>query len=436
MIWFAAFWAVTLLLKIGLSTLLPLAPDEAYYWVWSQNPQLSYFDHPGMVAWLFRLGHIFAGIPQGERIPAIILNHSLLLVWFEILRKLWNPDLTKTWLLLVVASPFLGLGSILVTPDSPVLFFVSMAIYCFIQQQRTQKIYWSALLGLSLGVGFCSKYHIVLLALSILLYVAFERKWKLIKPADWTLLIVGGLIGCAPVLIWNAQNDFMSFKFQLNHGLGKSEWPPHWTGDYVVGQLLIFFPSLLFLFAKGFRFQKLRLFFWIALLPWVFFLFSSFRGAVQGNWPIVSYHAALVLVVAAHRSWAHLKFLMIFWLVAEVFVVSQWVYPWWSTAPDKLREVHEIRSHIEELKAYRPLYGGSYQISSILWYYSDEPIYKLKGMSRFDYFDQLEAAVPTQTRFYVLRTIDERLPAWLAEQKPKLRVLSTYSGYELIEVHP
>lgn len=436
MIWFAAFWTITLVLKIGLSLLLPLAPDEAYYWVWSLNPQLSYFDHPGMVAWLMKLGSVFSGLPQGERIPAIILNHSLLLIWFGILRRIWTPDLTRKWMWLVVASPFLGVGSILVTPDSPVLFFVSLSVLFFLELQRSQRWWWALGLGLSLGLGFCSKYHIVLLPISIALYLTFARQWKTIQKRDWIFVIVGGLLGCAPVLLWNLQNDFASFKFQLNHGLGKSEWKPHWTGDYIVGQLLIFFPSLLFLFAKGYRYQRLRLFFWIAIVPWVFFFFSSFRGAVQGNWPIVAYHAALVLVVASHQSWKHLKYLMFFWAAAEVLVVSQWVYPWWSSAPDKLREVHDIRSHIEETRAYRPLFGGSYQIASILQYYSKEPIHKLRGMSRFDYYDTLEASKPAPGAFYVLRTTGERIPDWLQEQKPQVRVVHTYPGYELIEVTP
>lgn len=436
MIWFIGFWLLTLFIKIGLSTLLPLAPDEAYYWVWSQHLQLSYFDHPGMVAWLLSLGSIFSFLPHGERIPAILLNHSLLLIWWLILQRLWTADLTRKWLLLVVASPFLGLGSILVTPDSPVLFFISLSLLFFIRQQSSRQWYWSLALGLSLGLGFCSKYHIVLLALSLLAYVALEKRWKTIKPQDWLLVILGGLVGCAPVLLWNFQNDFMSFKFQLNHGLGKDTWQPHWTSDYILGQILIFFPSLLFLFAKGFRYQKLRLFFWVALIPWIFFFLSSFRGAVQGNWPIVAYHAALVLVVGASQSWKHFKGLIAFWLVAELIIVSQWIYPWWATAPDKLQEVHNIRSTIEPLKAYRPLYGGSYQISSILWYYSGEPVYKLRQMSRFDFFDQIDGSLPTASWFYVLRTTGERLPDWLQKQNPKVKIILEFPEYELIEVHP
>lgn len=436
MIWFAGFWILTLVVKVGLSTLMPLAPDEAYYWVWSQAPQLSYFDHPGMVAWLFRLGQVFSFLPQGERIPAIFLNHSLLIIWYFILRSLWNDVLTKRWLILVVASPALGIGSILVTPDSPVLFFVSLSILFFIQLERTLRWYWAALLGLSLGLGFCSKYHIVLLALSFLAYVTTEGRWS---RFNWRLIgitIGAGLAGCAPVLVWNYLNDFASFRFQLNHGLGAKAWNPSWTADYLVGQLLVFFPSFLFLFLKGGQFRQLRLFFWVGSIPWLFFFFSSLRGSVEANWPMVGYHAAMVLVVASAKSWNHLKAVTALWLALGAIALPLWIWPLWESGPDKLTEVHQIRSHIEDLRAYQPLYGGSYQIASELWYYSGQPVYKLNSMSRPDYFDHLAGSKPTRPQFFVFREINEPLPKWLSDENPHVAVVQTFDRYEVVEVHP
>ena len=38
------------MLRLVLAGTLPLAPDEAYYWLWSQHLQTGYFDHPPMVA--------------------------------------------------------------------------------------------------------------------------------------------------------------------------------------------------------------------------------------------------------------------------------------------------------------------------------------------------------------------------------------------------
>ena len=51
----------TLAARCVVSALRQLAPDEAYYWVWSRHLALSYFDHGPMVAWLIRLGTLAGG---------------------------------------------------------------------------------------------------------------------------------------------------------------------------------------------------------------------------------------------------------------------------------------------------------------------------------------------------------------------------------------
>jgi 4-amino-4-deoxy-L-arabinose transferase-like glycosyltransferase len=56
---FSEVWSLSLAIKIVLAILIPLSLDESYYWVWGQNPQLSYYDHPPMVGWLFFLGRGF-----------------------------------------------------------------------------------------------------------------------------------------------------------------------------------------------------------------------------------------------------------------------------------------------------------------------------------------------------------------------------------------
>ena len=50
-------WENGLILAIALANIaynatLPLHYDEAYYWVWTQRLDFSYFDHPPMIAWL------------------------------------------------------------------------------------------------------------------------------------------------------------------------------------------------------------------------------------------------------------------------------------------------------------------------------------------------------------------------------------------------
>ena len=80
-------WENGLILAVALANIaynatLPLHYDEAYYWVWTQRLDFSYFDHPPMIAWLLwivgRLGQteailrlVPAAIPLTTRITQI-----------------------------------------------------------------------------------------------------------------------------------------------------------------------------------------------------------------------------------------------------------------------------------------------------------------------------------------------------------------------------
>ncbi len=49
------------LLRLVVAASVPLAPDEAYYWVWSRALAAGYPDHPPMVALWIRIGTTLAG---------------------------------------------------------------------------------------------------------------------------------------------------------------------------------------------------------------------------------------------------------------------------------------------------------------------------------------------------------------------------------------
>ena len=48
-------------IRLVVAAWTPLAPDEAYYWVWSHDLQWGYLDAPPMVAWWIRVGTLIAG---------------------------------------------------------------------------------------------------------------------------------------------------------------------------------------------------------------------------------------------------------------------------------------------------------------------------------------------------------------------------------------
>lgn len=159
------FLLFTLVIKILLASFIPLFSDEAYYWIWSKNMQLSYYDHPAMVAWLIKLGSVVFPFHNelSVRLFFIILSTATLWIWKKISEHNKISENTQLIILsLICLNPLLGIGSILATPDVPLIFFWSLSFLAFNRAIYTSNYKWYALLGISLGLGFCSKYHIVL----------------------------------------------------------------------------------------------------------------------------------------------------------------------------------------------------------------------------------------------------------------------------------
>jgi 4-amino-4-deoxy-L-arabinose transferase-like glycosyltransferase len=87
-----------------------------------------------------------------------------------------------------------------------------------------------------MGLGFSSKYMMVLLPLSLLPWLFFSPGLlqKTVRHFHW--IVLGALIGALPVWLWNLQNDMASLRFQAEHGLGR-RWKPSWTIHYIGAQI-------------------------------------------------------------------------------------------------------------------------------------------------------------------------------------------------------
>ncbi len=410
-----SIWVLTLLIKLLLAALLPLSSDEAYYWVWSQKLQLSYYDHPPFVAWLFKFGHLFQNFGQGVRWPAVLLGHGILLIWLLIWKKVApnSQEKYKWWLWLALCSPLLGFGSIIVTPDLPVLFFWSLSILFFLKALDEKNLQNYLALGAALGLGFCSKYHIVLFVPITLIYLTLEKKWKSVswKGVGWTILI--GLLFSLPVLIWNYQNDFISFRFQLKHGLSRPEYQPYWTWTYVLAQLIVLFPTVVWSALRSRLQGASRAFLYFGWGPLAFFFLSSFKALVEVNWPIIAYPAFLAMAALGASSNRWLKWANFFWMGIFLLLSLHLFRPWIPNAPEKVSEFSQFEP-IHQMRAkYEPLYANTYQMASWVWYRGQKPFYKLLRMSRYDLFDSMPEGQPQQGTFYVAMKNYDELPEWI-----------------------
>ncbi|MGD0649989.1 MAG: glycosyltransferase family 39 protein [Verrucomicrobiia bacterium] len=231
---FGVIAAVVLLgaMRLFYAARAELLPEEAYYWTYLQHPALSYYDHPPMVAWVIALGTALLGDTElGVRLGTIIL--SLGSCWLIFLTgRIWFGRQAALWaaFLFAILPIFVGTGT-LAFPDGPLIFFWLLTLYLVSKAihargvaprpfaganaGRTRRTLYWLLAGLAFGLALLSKYTAVMLGPSLALFLLFSREHRvwLRRAQPWIALIIALLV-FAPVIIWNAQHDWASFRFQ------------------------------------------------------------------------------------------------------------------------------------------------------------------------------------------------------------------------------
>lgn len=432
---FAGIAVLALLAKLLLAAVIPLSADESYYWVWTRHLDFGYYDHPPMVAWLFALGKFLEPFGHAVRWPAVILAHGSIALWGWMLKDAFPERAHLVWLGLFLACPLTGIGGIVVTPDLPLLFFWSLSLFFLFRIAERPRARFFFGLGFALGLGFCSKYHIVLLPLSLLPLLASREIRRTFLHPGLVLTFMTGLIFCAPVLGWNSTHDWLSFRFQLDHGLGSRPFDWRWPLEYLGGEALLLFPTVIFAFIRAGVEGPRRKVLWAAAVgPLVFFLLTSFKAPVELNWPFIAFPAAFALAATTIGRKAF-RGHMAFWTLAQMALVVSIFVPGGFALHEKLSEPTRFKVLAELPKTSPPLYASTYQMASSLWYVSGVPVYKLRGMSRIDMYDAWEGSLPPRGRFRLLREPGQNLPPEADAEGWTIRNLgSPAPNTELLEI--
>lgn len=341
-----------------------------------------------------------------------ILASSLTsLVWVLILKKkkLSNSGI-QTFLILSILNPLLGPGSVVATPDVPLILFWSLSYYAFINIFECSKTFFKllnyALLGAALGLGFCSKYHIVLFIPAGIVFLFFNKAYKKLNVFGVLVTLLFGFIFSSPVLIWNYQNDWASFIYQLKHGFGKTSYDWRWTVNFYLSQIALMSPLVFFsIFEK--RPDKGNQTFSISQL--IFFTTSSFKAIVEANWPITS-HLHSTAQFTENFSQKKLRFTFFYWTVIYGFIFIFFNLPVGQKTLRNQYRSTQIDALLPLVEKYRPLYGPSYQISALLSWRAQNFISKLNGLSRFDFYDTLPESNPSNNKIFVLKHFDSIWP--------------------------
>lgn len=199
--------------------------DEAYYWIWGQYPDLSYFDHPPLNAWLLGLSSkLFGWTVFALRLPGwLALGASLWL--FALWSKRLAGDDWRRWfwttLVIYLSSPVIGYFTALMYPDYllfPLCLGTAYGFSVFMGgwDRGEPRYRYLFIAAVCLGLAGLTKYNAIFLALALPLYL-LARKDRRALFGDWRLYAAGlvTLIIASPVLVWNVQHGFASFRFHF-----------------------------------------------------------------------------------------------------------------------------------------------------------------------------------------------------------------------------
>jgi 4-amino-4-deoxy-L-arabinose transferase-like glycosyltransferase len=208
---------------------IELSQDEAYQWTWSKHPALSYYSKPPGIALIQFAGtHIFGDNEFGVRFFSPLFAAILSLMLLRFLAREIGARLSFWLLLAATATPLLGLGTILMTIDPPLVLCWTWAMVAgWRAVQPNGKTRDWLVTGLAMGLAFLCKYNALL---EIVCFGIFFALWPparihLRKRGPWLALLVF-LICTLPVLIWNAQHHWITARHVAGNAGLHGQWHP------------------------------------------------------------------------------------------------------------------------------------------------------------------------------------------------------------------
>ncbi len=382
---------------------LDLSPDEAQYWDWSRRLDLSYYSKGPAIAYIIAMGRTLLGNTEiGVRLPAVLFSLLSSLVLYRTAREMAEDQTGGAAglvsALMVQIVPLFSTYGVVMTIDSPLVFFWSISLYLFYRAQRDEPSGWTSglaawvLLGLTVGIGLLVKYTMSFFYLSALLYLVTERTRRrlLVHPGPWLSFLIS-ILCFTPVLLWNARHGWVTFL----HTAGQAHISDGFKitigrfFEFIGSQLGVVSPVILvFMIASLFALRKRsaegRLLFWFSIPVLLFFVLKSLQGKVQANWALPAYIAGFVsLGIYAAENWQGFsrttRGVLAAGVLLSVFITSAAHYPSILDLPPKMDPTSRLRGWralgsevsrtASETEEPYFIFSDKYQVTSELAFY-------------------------------------------------------------------
>jgi hypothetical protein len=448
---------------------IELRTDEAYYWTWSKESVLSFLDHPPMIAWFIRFGTaIFGDTNFGVRFAGLLAMLVTQLLLADMVRRVTH-DIRAIFLAILMpeAAIYYGLLMAKVAPDVALIPFAVAMVWALVRLVESSDPRWWLGAGAFAGLALLSKFTAVMLLPAVLAFMLipdWRRRW-LTDPYPWA---AGGIAVAvfSPVLVWNTQHDWASFRFQSVRAVATHELSLRTLGDFFGLQFFLVGPILLPVLLsavvltawRGYR-QRDAISILLStcvIVPFLYFLWKSLTLRIGDTWPMflwpIGFAAAAINIVMLSRegwpawmikstiAWADRAIVSGIVLVVGTFlysVASPWSFlgktdpiggeaGYEQVASRALDEMQKIGASWIATTDYRTY-------AMLRWYFGDGvPVVQINERGRFLGFrDPGMNLIRGHVGLYVAREPDQTNPVWTATtavRAPLLRVERIWRG--------
>jgi 4-amino-4-deoxy-L-arabinose transferase-like glycosyltransferase len=292
----------------------PLTFDEAYYWMWSKHLAGGYYDHPPGVAAVIRLGTLIAGDTElGVRLVSILLALPMSWAIFRAASILFGDvRVAATATILLNVTLMASVGTLIVTPDAPLLVASSLVLFCLAKVLATGRGAWWLAVGAAVGAALLSKYTALFFGPAILIWLMSVPKLRHWLASPWPYLGAAAALALfSPVIAWNADHHWVSFIKQIGRARIE-DFHPAFIAELIPTQIAFATPLVWVLGAMGMyalvtrKVGSLAARALINSMVWIialYFIWHSLHARVEANWFAPVYPAfAIAAGVAAHLT--------------------------------------------------------------------------------------------------------------------------------------
>ena len=177
-------------LRLVAAAWTPLTFDEAYYWMWSKHLAGGYYDHPPAVAYVIRAGTMIAGDTElGVRLASILLALPMSFAVYRTAAILFGGiRVAATATILLNVTLMAAVGTLIVTPDAPLLVASSFVLFFLAKVLETGRGAWWLAVGAAVGAALLSKYTALFFGPAILIWLVVVPKLRRWLISPWPYL--------------------------------------------------------------------------------------------------------------------------------------------------------------------------------------------------------------------------------------------------------